>query len=136
MPYCVWANFVKNYHDTWYIHISYFLFPFELSRYILQELNWVSDGQDDQDIDESYGYEDGDEVVIGPGHNQGDVLLRFHLVLKQNWDQSLADNRSDIFAQTSTRIQDEAQKLFRNVKGKQDVILADFRWVVQSQFWI
>lgn len=78
-------------------------------------------------MDETYGYEDGDEVVIGPGHNQGDVLLRFHLVLKQNWDQSLADNRSDIFAQTTTRIQDETQKLFRNVKGRQDVIVADFR---------
>ena len=93
----------------------------------VQKSNWVSDGQDDQDIDESYGYEDGDEVVIGPGQNQGDVLLRFHLVLKQNWDQSLADNRSDEFAQTSTRMQDETQKLFRNVKGRQDVIIADFR---------
>ena len=58
----------------------------------------------------------------------GDVVLRFHLVLKQAWDLGLADKQSEAFTSTSTRLSEEISKLYLNVAGRQEVVVAEFRY--------
>ena len=57
----------------------------------------------------------------------GDVVLRFHLVLKQAWDDGLADKQSEAFTSTSTRMSEEIAKLYLNVPGRQEVVVAELR---------
>ena len=79
--------------------------------------------QDDLDIEEEgSGFINGpDEVPID------DIVLRFHLVLEQSWDPSMADSSSAIFSIRSTSMSEELEKLFSNVPGKQQVVIAEFR---------
>lgn len=57
----------------------------------------------------------------------GDIVLRFHLVLKQAWDDGLADKQSETFTSTSTKMSAEIAKLYLNVPGRQEVVVAEFR---------
>ena len=55
------------------------------------------------------------------------MVLRFHLVFKQAWDESLADQQSETFTSTSTKMSAEIAKLYLNVPGRQEVVVAEFR---------
>ena len=65
----------------------------------------------------------GGENVGAPG----DVVLRFHLVLKKAWDDELAVKQSETFTSTSTKMSEEISKLYLNVPGRQEVVVAEFR---------
>ena len=80
--------------------------------------------QDDLDIEEEgSGFINGQEDVP-----MEDIVLRFHLVLEQSWNPELADSSSTIFSIISTDVSEELQKLFSNVPGKQQVVVAEFRY--------
>ena len=73
-------------------------------------------------MEESSGYEDGEEV-----HIQGNVVIRFNLMFEYPWEEKFEDKESNIFTSTSTKMSSELEKLFLNVPGKQQVVVAEFR---------
>ena len=77
--------------------------------------------QEEQDTEELSG--DGEEVT----DTGGDVVLRFNLQLKRNWEEALGEKTSEEFAEISTKLSQEIQKLFTNVAGKQEATVAEFR---------
>ena len=77
--------------------------------------------QVDQDMDEMSGDGEDDRGDVG------DVVLRFNLVLKNIWEEALADKTSEDFAEMSSKLSSEIQKLFTNVAGKQEATVATFR---------
>ena len=65
----------------------------------------------------------GGETIGAPG----DIVLRFQLILKKAWDDDLAVKQSETFTSTSTKMSEEISKLFLNVPGRQEVVVAEFR---------
>ena len=65
----------------------------------------------------------GGETIGAPG----DIVLRFQLILKKAWDDDLAVKQSEKFTSTSTKMSEEISKLFLNVPGRQEVVVAEFR---------
>ena len=73
-------------------------------------------------MEESSGFEDGQYVPI-----QGNVVIRFDLLFEYPWEDKFEDKESNTFTSTSTKMSSELEKLFLNVPGKQQVVVAEFR---------
>ena len=67
--------------------------------------------QIDQDMDEMSGDGEDDRGDVG------DVVLRFNLVLKNRWEEALADKTSEDFAEMSSKLSSEIQNCSQTWRG-------------------